>query len=290
MSDDLHVAIFVISILAIIVLISRQLEKRWPIDGNLPRSEVVADWKATGANFALSTLTGPITAACSTAIVQAFGGGYIPLRTDGWRFVVSLVGFIIVGDLYRYIMHRLEHAVPFLWSMHSFHHSAEALTYVTGARHFWAAKIIEGGFFPLLAILFEAPAELVATVGLIYFLPDSCAHLNVRVRLGRAITWFNNPQWHRIHHSTRPEHLNKNFASLLPLWDILFGTAWIPRPDEYPPTGLVPGEKCGVMVSIFWPFRRYLPQLERHVPARARVGNWQGMRKIFTRLSGSQNT
>jgi sterol desaturase/sphingolipid hydroxylase (fatty acid hydroxylase superfamily) len=35
----------------------------------------------------------------------------------------------------------------------------------------------------------------------IFSLPDSCAHLNVRIPLGPFVTWVNNPQWHRIHHS-----------------------------------------------------------------------------------------
>ena len=96
--------------------------------------------------------------------------------------------------------------------------------------------------------------QLIAT--LMYFFPDTCAHLNVRFPMGRMITLVNSPQWHRIHHSAMPEHRDKNFASLLPLWDILFGTAWIPKPDEYPVTGFDPPVHVGVIDSIIWPFRR----------------------------------
>ena len=71
--------------------------------------------------------------------------------------------------------------------------------------------------------------------------------------MARAITWINSPQWHRIHHSTQPEHVNKNFSGGLPLWDMLFGTAWIPGCNEYPATGLVPGEQVGIIDSIIWP-------------------------------------
>ena len=46
---------------------------------------------------------------------------------------------------------------------------------------------------------------------------------------GRFVSWIGNPQWHRIHHSLQPEHFDKNFAGLLPLWDILFGTFRNPR-------------------------------------------------------------
>jgi sterol desaturase/sphingolipid hydroxylase (fatty acid hydroxylase superfamily) len=32
------------------------------------------------------------------------------------------------------------------------------------------------------------------------------------------------PQYHRIHHSLKPAHFDKNFAAWFPLWDILFRT------------------------------------------------------------------
>ena len=34
------------------------------------------------------------------------------------------------------------------------------------------------------------------------------------------------------------QHRDKNFAGLLPLWDILFGTYYQPAPGEYPQTGI----------------------------------------------------
>jgi sterol desaturase/sphingolipid hydroxylase (fatty acid hydroxylase superfamily) len=257
MINHLQLFVFITSILAVLGLVARQIEKKWPIDPDLSHSDILADWKAVGITLVLSALVEPFSAVCAVAIVNAAGGGFIHLRTDGWWYAVSLIGFVLVADLYRYGMHRLSHAVPVLWAMHSFHHSAEALTFVTGARHYWLERAIEGAFFPVLAILFKVPPDMVAVVGFIYFLPDGCAHLNVRFPLGRAITWLNSPQWHRIHHSTQPEHFNRNFASLLPLWDILFGTAWIPHGNEYPATGLVPGEKVGIVDSIIWPFRHY---------------------------------
>jgi len=57
----------------------------------------------------------------------------------------------------------------------------------------------------------------------------------------------------------RSEHQNKNFCKLLPLLDLIFGTAHLPAPDEFPPTGLGVGEKAsGWLDGLIWPFRRYL--------------------------------
>ena len=166
---------------------------------------------------------------------------------QGYWYFVSLVILVVITDLYTYTFHRFQHAIPFLWAMHSFHHSANALTLATGSRHLWMETVMTSAILPIIPILFQIPPDMLLIISLIHFFPDSCAHLNVRFPMGRMITWVNSPQWHRIHHSVLPEHRDKNFASVLPLWDILFGTAWIPKPDEYPVTGLDPPVRVSVI-------------------------------------------
>lgn len=240
--------------LALVSLLVRQLERRWPVEWN--DREVVSDWKVTCTNLFIAKLAEPLTGACAAGIISTMGGGFIHLRADGIWYVISLICLILVGDLFRYWHHRLEHMIPFLWALHSFHHSAKTVSFITGARHHWIDHIITGAFLPVMPILFDVPSSIAVVVGFIYFLPDGCAHLNIRFSMGRAITWINNPQWHRIHHSVRVEHHDKNFAALLPLWDILFKTAWIPGPDEYPATGLASQDHISFVDGIIWPFRK----------------------------------
>jgi sterol desaturase/sphingolipid hydroxylase (fatty acid hydroxylase superfamily) len=162
---------------------------------------------------------------------------------------------VLVSDLWSYWFHRLQHAVPFLWAMHSFHHSARNLTFITGSRHLWIERVLTGAFLPVMAILFVVPPSLPFAVLLIGLIPNNFAHLNLRISFGRATTWINNPQWHRIHHSLRPEHHDKNFAAVLTLWDFIFGTACVPKEGEYPPTGIASDEHVSFIDSIIWPFR-----------------------------------
>jgi sterol desaturase/sphingolipid hydroxylase (fatty acid hydroxylase superfamily) len=65
-------------------------------------------------------------------------------------------------------------------------------------------------------------------------------HSAIRVRLPWFDRIFVTPQVHRIHHSTDPEHYNRNFADALPIFDILFGTYHRPSKEEFPETGLGP--------------------------------------------------
>ena len=71
----------------------------------------------------------------------------------------------------------------------------------------------------------------------------SFIHANLRLHLGVLTPVIAGPQWHRIHHSCLPEHQNKNFATLFPFIDLIFGTYYKPAPDEYPETGLLPEDR-----------------------------------------------
>jgi sterol desaturase/sphingolipid hydroxylase (fatty acid hydroxylase superfamily) len=253
---DWRELLFIYASLGALLMIARQIEKKWPAELNQSRSEVLMDFKLALANSIISGLVKPVAAISAFALVKAAGGGLITLHTDtGFHFALSLVVFILASDLYGYWTHRLSHIIPPLWAMHSLHHSAEALTFITGARHLWLETAVNVAFFPLLAVLFRTPPEIVTTTLFIGFLPNGCAHINVRLHLGRFSTWINSPQWHRIHHSIQPEHFDKNFAAVFPIWDVIFGTAWVPGEDEFPKAGLVPSERPGVIAGVIWPFR-----------------------------------
>jgi sterol desaturase/sphingolipid hydroxylase (fatty acid hydroxylase superfamily) len=255
---DWRTTLFTYAALGAILLIARQFEKKWPAEQNQSRSELVTDFKLVIANSIMSWLVKPATAISSVALVNAAGGGLITLQAStGFQFALSLVIFVVASDFYAYWSHRLSHAVPALWAMHSFHHSVEAMTLITGARHLWLEVAVNTAFFPVTAILFKTPPEIVTGALALGFLPNGCAHLNVRLHLGRFSSWVNGPQWHRIHHSAQSEHMNKNFAAILPIWDVIFGTAWIPAKNEFPKAGLVPSERPGILEGIVWPCRKW---------------------------------
>lgn len=82
-------------------------------------------------------------------------------------------------------------------------------------------------------------------------------HMNIPVGFGRLWWLATSPQWHRIHHSIQPEHRDKNFAFYFPLLDVVFGTAYVPRPGEFPPTG-VDGVDLTTLAGTFaFPFVRW---------------------------------
>jgi sterol desaturase/sphingolipid hydroxylase (fatty acid hydroxylase superfamily) len=103
-------------------------------------------------------------------------------------------------------------------------------------------------------VLFKVEPWIVGATSFVFMFGNYFAHLNLRVDLGRYVTWVNNPQYHRLHHSSRAEHFDHNFTQLLPLWDHLFGTLWVPAKHEWPATGLDDGtQPRSLLGAIGWP-------------------------------------
>src|SRR5215469_2290975 len=162
----------------------------------------------------------------------------------------------IVEDFFFYWFHRATHKSSFLWQHHKMHHMDRELEAMTLSRQNWMEAFLEMVFMAIpLALLFKTDALDAQEVGVlgsiiagVYYTLLTLGHMNVRFQVGWASLFFCSPQVHRIHHSRLPQHRDKNFAFVLPLWDVLFGTYYAPARDEFPPCG-VAGE---TEIESFW--------------------------------------
>jgi sterol desaturase/sphingolipid hydroxylase (fatty acid hydroxylase superfamily) len=60
-------------------------------------------------------------------------------------------------------------------------------------------------------------------------------HSNVRWTFGPLRYVFASPTYHRWHHTSEAEGIDRNYATIFPLWDLLFGTFHLPgrQPARY---------------------------------------------------------
>lgn len=149
----------------------------------------------------------------------------------GLRMVLGVVLF----DLASYWVHRFAHEVPFLWRFHAVHHSTVHLDWISGLRaHPVDGALIAPPFVLLLAAGFDgrfsgALAAVQAVSGL--FL-----HANVRWRWRLVQRAVATPEFHHWHHADEADAHNSNYAAFLPVWDMVFGTWFMPkdrRPQRY---------------------------------------------------------
>lgn len=210
----------------------------------------------------LAAIAATLTTAGLQALAHRFGLqlGLIDLRFVQGKGLLALAAAVwmamAAGDFFFYWFHRALHKSTVLWQHHKMHHMDEELEAITINRQNWIEVFIAALLISApTAILFRLdkldPVQLGAVAGIFttaFGLFLGIGHMNVRFQVGRASLFYCSPQVHRIHHSRLPQHRDKNFAFVLPLWDVLFGTYYAPSRNEFPATG-VEGEK---EIKSFW--------------------------------------
>ncbi len=150
---------------------------------------------------------------------------------------LRMAGALVIGELGFYWGHRWSHEVPFLWRFHAVHHSAEEMDWLVHTRAHPMDMVFTRlcGFIPLYLLGLARPAGggLDAVTIFVIFtttLWGFFIHANLKWRLG-PLEWFiATPVFHHWHH-TYDQPLNKNFSSMLPWVDRIFGTYHSPVGD-----------------------------------------------------------
>lgn len=226
--------------------------------------------KSAGVNWlfiATNSLLAPMVLALVNFADAGFRESGIPrLSEDFWLFAPAIVPAIIaliVADFLDYWSHRLRH-VSFLWPMHAVHHSDTQMHYLTWYRaHVVELVVIQGGYVLLATWMGASPA---AVVGVVLFraFHQQYVHMNVDWTHGPFRDVLASPRFHRWHHADHPEAWDKNFSSIFPIWDRLFGTYYCPGPCKEP-LGFPgnPGENF-IQLMLF-PFREWGRMLKQQV-------------------------
>jgi Sterol desaturase len=83
--------------------------------------------------------------------------------------LVSVLAVVLMVDLLEYWFHRLQHAWPLLWRMHSLHHSAESFNVTVTTRHYWFEAVLKGCLmYPLVGVLFKVEPSIIGVATLIF--------------------------------------------------------------------------------------------------------------------------
>jgi sterol desaturase/sphingolipid hydroxylase (fatty acid hydroxylase superfamily) len=198
----------------------------------------------------------PMRARMETRLGAWFGAPSAAAEPSGPLLLLLGGALFVAFDLGRWLAHRLQHRIPWLWAFHSVHHSAEVLTPVTTFRvHPVDLAVMATGSAlttaPLLALIAwrwpasgMAAAGVVAATALFVFdiggslLRHSSLHLGYGRWLERVLI---SPAQHRLHHSTAPEHRDRNFGFALAIWDAWAGTLCTSRRGEPVEVGLEGG-------------------------------------------------
>ena len=168
--------------------------------------------------------------------------GFIQVDLDyALVLVVFSASTFVVNDFTRYWLHRFMHEVEFLWKFHRVHHSAQTLNPLTfyrvhpvenalfGLRYALSVGFVSGVFL----YFFGAKVGYVeilgvnATTFLFGLAGSNLRHSHIPLRYGIFESVVISPYMHQLHHAKKSA--NKNYGSVLSVWDTLFQTAYRPK-------------------------------------------------------------
>lgn len=179
-----------------------------------------------------------------------------PAFLTGWvGALVAAVAAAFVGDFFQYWSHRAFHQVRFLWRFHAMHHSVRNL-HAAGAYHHFGEVVLSVFLYGLpLSLLTRDPFAIPVLV-FILGVHGNYLHAATRLHFGPFNRVLMDNRLHRIHHSLDPGHFDKNFGNFSPVWDVIFRTAYFPKPKEWPDTGLEDQpEPDSIVEFLVQPFR-----------------------------------
>jgi sterol desaturase/sphingolipid hydroxylase (fatty acid hydroxylase superfamily) len=182
-------------------------------------------------------------------------------------WAVRFFAALLIIDLMRYALHRLEHNIPWLWKIHLLHHSDRDFDFTNDLRfHPLDTALQIAGTMLLIWILAPLPLA-VALADVLAIAVGMFSHSNVELPavLERTLRWvFVTPGLHQIHHSLDGREQGRNLGVTFSWWDRLFGTF-----AEAPALGLGAmrfgveevdaAESLRPLHMILAPFRNYTP-------------------------------
>ena len=171
----------------------------------------------------------------------------IPPKLEDWlpwlnaQPLVSFFAYLVILDFVAYWLHRGQHQFHWWWSLHALHHSQQTMSFWSDDRNHLLDDLLMDGAFALVALLIGVPPAQFVAVVLASRAIESLSHANLRLYFGRVGEYLLvSPRFHRVHHAIGLGHEGRaqgcNFAVLLPVWDVMFGTANLER--VFPPTGI----------------------------------------------------
>lgn len=181
-------------------------------------------YKETASNLAVWSLNLIVAAQAFILITPLYHWAY---QNQFYRFddnsALAVLLAIVVYDFFYYMFHRVSHKFTVLWAVHSVHHQTHQLIPSLGLRSsVFDFAVIWMITIPMVLIGFGSYYVIAALFA--HGLYQLFLHNQWKVSLGPFEWLLNTPSHHSLHHATNKEYIDKNFGSILIVWDRLFGT------------------------------------------------------------------
>jgi len=199
----------------------------------------VANWRVDAVTLKADLLhtifsTGGVQvifeAATAGALVAA--AEHLPTAATTWPsglpMVAQLVLALVVVEFGTYWVHRWFHVVDVGWRIHSLHHSSGQMYILASARNHPLAVLLMSAAQLTPLLLAGVGDEVIALAAAFTAVHGMIQHANIEMRPGPLHWFFSAPDLHRWHHAVAIEDANANYGNNLIVWDVVFGTRFLP--------------------------------------------------------------
>jgi sterol desaturase/sphingolipid hydroxylase (fatty acid hydroxylase superfamily) len=174
-----------------------------------------------------------------------------------WPIWIQALLMILTVDFLRYWLHRAAHENDTLWRLHSVHHSVEQLYWLNTARFHLIEKALQMTLDSLPFLLMAVDPTVLALYYVAYATNGFFQHANIELRYGILNYVVGSAEAHRWHHSRTPREANANYGNTVIVWDLLFGTWFLPAGRQVDELGLSDRDYPKSFVALMGaPFRR----------------------------------
>lgn len=172
-----------------------------------------------------------------------------------WPVPAQFLLMVLLADFFRYWLHRAAHGIPALWVFHAVHHAPRMLYWWNVGRFHPLDKALQICLDSVPFILFGVAEPVLAVYFVFYATNGFLQHSNIRLRHGPLNYFFGTAELHRWHHARDTRVAHCNFGNNLIIWDVLFGTWYLPKGRQVEAIGTrdesYPGDFLGLMTAPF---------------------------------------
>jgi sterol desaturase/sphingolipid hydroxylase (fatty acid hydroxylase superfamily) len=190
-------------------------------------------WPVNGSRRLIRNLTFGLMAAIASPLFQygidwVFGRAQPLVQiTDYFGPIGGTALLLLILDAWTYMLHRAYHRIPLMWRLHAPHHFDKHLD-VTSAIRFHVGEIALSSLLRLIpVIMLGISPETNLLFGAILTMCALFHHSNIGfpARFERGLSCLIvTPAIHWVHHHAVQRDTDSNYASILSVWDRLFGS------------------------------------------------------------------
>ena len=208
----------------------------------------------------------PLAAAAAWLAVTVTGSSAVGLAAISRQpFWLQAAEAFVLADFLSYWAHRWLHGRP-LWAFHAIHHGVVEMDWLSTIRNHPVNVIVQRLALTAPLLLLGFPVSVILAIAPASALYNIFTHANLDLDYGPLRRMLVSPNMHRWHHTPIAMGCNSNFGEALAIWDVLFGTLYLPErlPERLGLDDVPPEDFVG---QTLWPIRYFLAPAQAPIPA-----------------------